>query len=176
MILPMAPIYLEYKPAANDHVEAYRAYSQMSWLYRADRIVGVLLTIVGIVFGAISIYLGLGLYLSVVSAVFVICGITEWLRLLDLGELLTRWRFKTDRKFQELQTLIFRSDGITYKTASIDSRIEWTFYSKYLESANVFLLIYGKRQYSVIPKAAIPARQLEQFRTLVHNKINAVNS
>jgi len=77
-----------------------------------------------------------------------------------------------NHKFQDPFELTFTQEGIHFSTPTIDSQIDWTFYHYLLEDKEVFLLVYGKWQYSIIPKCAFAdASEQDAFRDLARQKI-----
>ena len=96
----------------------------------------------------------------------------EWFDLLSLRTLQIRLWFKREPKFREEYRLTFAPEQIRFQTASIDSTLQWSHYGRVLEGTSVFLLIYGKGLYTVIPKRSFTSEaHLEAFRTLVKEKI-----
>ena len=69
------------------------------------------------------------------------------------------------------QNVKFSDAGIKYETKGMNSSIAWTFCKKYFEGENIFILIYGKRQYSVIPKYPFKKDDLNNFRNLLEEII-----
>jgi hypothetical protein len=98
----------------------------------------------------------------------------EFFNLLSIDPLIVRWQFKSTPKFNERNTIIFDVDGIHFRTPTIDARLKWETYSEMLENEKVFLLIYGKRMYSVIPKRAFQdGAESDRFRALVEQRLGA---
>ena len=52
----------------------------------------------------------------------------------------------------------------------IKSDIDWNYYKDFIETPNTVLLLYGKKQYSVIPKKAFDNTELGNFILLLKNK------
>ena len=64
-------------------------------------------------------------------------------------------KFRTQPKLHGEYTLIFRRDGIRFRTTSIDSRLEWTIYSELRSDEHSHLLIYGDG-FTAIPRRVFP--------------------
>jgi YcxB-like protein len=166
----MKPIQIQFTPLRSNYVEAYVAYDEMSRLRKLDKIVSILLIAAGITLGVLSIRFRSDFEYLLAAIGFLLLGVVEWFHLVDPGKWLMMLRFNWSPKFKELQTLTCRSDGIDYAMSNIQSTIQWSFYTGFLESQNTFLLIYGKRQYSVIPKDALTGEQLADFKKLLLEK------
>jgi hypothetical protein len=87
---------------------------------------------------------------------------------------LPRRYFRGDAKFRDKWEFTFSAQGILIKTAQIDSKLAWSLYTRVIEGAEVFLLIYGKeiRTMTMVPKRAFQNRMQENaFRELVTSHI-----
>jgi hypothetical protein len=83
-----------------------------------------------------------------------------------------RIAFKRIPKFRERYLLIFNEEGIHFKTSTIDTKLAWRHYNRLIEDDRLFLLVYARGMYTVIPKSAFPDRgEIEQFRELVGKKL-----
>jgi hypothetical protein len=66
----------------------------------------------------------------------------------------------------------FSEDGIGFRTAHIDSKLEWNVYREVVENRQLFLLFHGRRAFSIIPKRAFASPEEESaFRDLLIRKI-----
>ena len=64
--------------------------------------------------------------------------------------------------------LTFAPAGIHWHTKSIDSRIAWDQYTSVLEDNRMWLLMYGKRLYTIVPKCAFKdAEEVARFSSLI---------
>ena len=83
--------------------------------------------------------------------------------------------FRGDGKFRDKFEVTFSDEGIAVKTNQIDSKLAWSLYTKVVEGADQYLLIYGKelRMITIIPKKAF-ANQIQEdaFRNLVKRHIS----
>jgi hypothetical protein len=58
------------------------------------------------------------------------------------------------------------------RTLRIDCALKWDLYSDVFETAKAFILVYGKRMYTVIPKRALDGEgQLREVRELLSGAI-----
>ena len=62
--------------------------------------------------------------------------------------------FRREPKFRDEYSLTFSHESIHFKTAHIDSVIQWSMYSRALIDAHSYVLYYGTGSISVIPKRA----------------------
>jgi hypothetical protein len=84
-----------------------------------------------------------------------------------------RQRFRSDPKFVDEYFLQFSDDGIQFKTAQIDSLLQWSLYNKVLENERFYILIYGKNMISVIPKRAFAdAKQEAAFSEMLGRNLH----
>ncbi len=137
---------IEFDNRFEDHLHAERVFYRSTFWWKADKVAAVLLVVLG------------GLWFVSISRawafVFLPLAVLEWFNLLSLRPLVVRYTFHRNPKFRERYRITVSDDGLHFQTASIDSRVAWTHYSKILTSESVILLIYGTRMYSVIPTRA----------------------
>jgi hypothetical protein len=60
--------------------------------------------------------------------------------------------FRSEAKFRDDYSLTFSQEGIHFRTAHIDSQLQWDLYSRALIDRHSYVLYYGSRQFTVIPK------------------------
>jgi hypothetical protein len=60
--------------------------------------------------------------------------------------------FRREPKFRDEYSLTFSPEGIHFNTAHIDSQLQWSMYSRVLVDAHSYVLYYGTRSFTVIPK------------------------
>jgi len=162
----MDQVALTFQPEARDHVAAQRLYDRHSRWAVADRVVAVLLALVGAVS---TTAVGARWW----TLVWFPLALLEWFHLLTVRPLLARLWFRQNPKFRETYHLVFDDSGIQFRTASIDSRVAWSHYHRALEDANVWLLVYGPRMYTVLPKRAFTAESEQAFRALLARNLTA---
>ena len=96
--------------------------------------------------------------------------IVEAFLLYNVFILAPRKYFRGDGKFRDKYQVTFSDDGIAVKTANIDSKLSWSLYTRVVEGAGMYLLIYGKetRMMTMVPKRAFQNRMQEDaFRELL---------
>ena len=94
--------------------------------------------------------------------------------MLSIRPLVIRRWFKQNPKFRETYHLVLDQAGMHFRTKSIDSHITWDHFTKVLEDDRMWLLVYGTRMYSVIPKRVLKGdADVARFKALVGQNIVA---
>jgi len=70
--------------------------------------------------------------------------------------------FRSEPKFRDDYSLSFSPEGIHFRTAHIDSRLQWAMYSRALVDRHSYILYYGARRFTVIPKRVFPSPEEQQ--------------
>ena len=86
---------------------------------------------------------------------FVSVGLLEAFNLLSASALSAVLAFRLNPKFREEYELTLTSESLHFHTETIDSTLKWSHYSRFLETPKAFILIYGRRMFTVIPKRAL---------------------
>jgi len=85
--------------------------------------------------------------------------------------------FHREPKFRDEYSLTFSPEGIHFRTAHIDSQLQWSMYSHAVVDAHSFVLYYGVHSFTVIPKRVLEtAEQLAAFDRLIKEKIPKVST
>ncbi len=106
------------------------------------------------------------------GALFVFLGILEASNLLPAMVLRAIIEYRSNPKFREEFQLRLTPENLHFRTPTIDSTLRWTHYSDFFESRRAFILVYGKRMYTVIPKRALNGEaQLPEIRDLLNRVI-----
>jgi len=158
-------IAIRFRPELRDQVHASVVHYRAGWLRICDRIAGTIGAIAGVTLFVVN---GWRWWLAILIPV----AIAEWSDVLH-GHALQAWvGFKRNPKFRTEYALKFRPEGIHFKTATIDSNLEWSHYDGVVEDSRLFLLRYGKSMYTVIPKTAfVNVGEMDRFRELARTKI-----
>jgi hypothetical protein len=154
-------VALSFDPLLFDYLAAERLYYASTRWPLVDRIVAAAL----FVLGAVLVWaVGLRWW----SLVWFPLAVLEWLNAWSLRPLQVWFSFKANPKFRERYQLVFSDSCVQFKTGSIDSELSWSFYSNVLEDDSLFLLVYGRHAYTVIPKRAfLDSEELSRFRELL---------
>jgi hypothetical protein len=148
-----------------EHVAADRLYYKSTFWAKADKIVAGPLVLAGILLICTA---GLQWWVPIPFAL----AILEWFNLLSPRPLVIRYWFRKNPKFSETYHLTFGETGMHFLTNTIDARISWEQYTNVLEDARLWLLVYGHRMYSVIPKRAFKDNdEVECFKALITGHI-----
>ena len=85
------------------------------------------------------------------------------------------YKFRSTAKYQEEYSLLFSSDGIGFKTKTIDSELKWSIYSEVWECNDFYFLIQAPRIYTLIPKRAFTSSiEKNTFDKLVTSNMKLV--
>lgn len=79
------------------------------------------------------------------SAIFVLILVAAFLVIPPLA-------FRHQPKFRDEYSLTFSPEGIHFRTAHIDSHLEWNIYSRVLVDNYSYVLYWGSQTFTVIPK------------------------
>lgn len=141
-----AKMTVTYRPSQADLVHAARTWEGRHWK-TARYVVAAALCACGS-----FLVVGAGLWWG---AQFVIVGLLEAFNLLPAAALRAMIEFRANPKFREEFQLTLTPESLHFRTATIDSTLKWTLYSEFFETDRAFILAYGKRMYTVIPKRAL---------------------
>ncbi len=160
-------VSISFDNVLDDHLAAERLYYKSTVLSKVDKVVAAILLLLGV----FSI---LGAGVRWWTLLFFPFAFLEWFNLLSLRPLGIRIWFKKNPKFNETYNIELDQNGIHFRTKSIDSRLTWDHYTRVLEDERLWLLVYGTRMYSVIPKRAFKSNEeVARFRRLIDKNIGA---
>ncbi len=158
-------VRLSFDNTLDDHLAAERLYYRSTIFAKVDKIVAVILVLVG----AFSTWAVGARWWTVL---FFPVAVLEWFNLLTIRPLMIRHWFRQNPKFRETYHLAFDAKGVEFRTASIDSHVAWDHYTKVFEDDRLFLLVYGSGMYTVIPRRAFSSgEESERFRRLVEARV-----
>lgn len=130
-----------------DYIEASIACSYGSRRAGFDLIIEIVALIAGLIFWGV-------LGFSWISMILIF-GSMVGLIIRTLGYyVLPRIRYRSEPKYKDEYLLEFDEEGIRFKTDSIESKVDWSLYNKMIETENLYILIYGKYNFSIVPKKA----------------------
>jgi hypothetical protein len=151
-----------YTITEKDFMEAYEAHWRNN--HQSTQF-NVLLGVIAILGGSALAYfigwsgyllLGVGLVLLVFSA---------------LRHYLHVRAFRENRKFRNEIKVVFGEEDIEVKTIDGESRLDWTVYSKCLNTQKFFLLYLSPRVFSIIPKNSL-GEHADDFTEFAKRKIS----
>jgi hypothetical protein len=156
---------LSFRYSQKDYVRAMRAHCASRLRLRLDVTVVVLVVVVGGWLWRMPNLHWLGIVCIVVSAVFI-------LMLAAVFTVVPLIAFRREPKFRDNYSLTFSPEGIHFQTAHIDSRLQWSTYSRTLIDAHSYVLYYGPNRFTIIPKRVFEnTAQQEAFEQLLKDRI-----
>jgi hypothetical protein len=163
----METVNLAFRYAEQDYVRAMRAHYASRLRLPLD--VAVILGFA--VLGAYEMWSGshgFGITLLSVSGIFA-------LMLVAAFAIIPRIAFRSQPKFRDDYSLGFSPQGIHFRTAHIDSDLQWSMYTSALVDAHSFILYYGSQQFTVIPKRVFQdVLQRQTFEQLLGQNVSNV--
>jgi hypothetical protein len=83
--------------------------------------------------------------------------------------------FRREPKFRDDYSLTFSPEGIHFRTAHIDSQLQWSMYSRALIDAHSYMLYYGSRQFTIIPRRVFQSGEQQQaFEQLLSQHVSQI--
>jgi hypothetical protein len=70
--------------------------------------------------------------------------------------------FRREPRFRDDHSLTFSPEGIQFRTAHIDSRLQWSVYARALIAGHSYVLYHGPRAFTVIPKRLFQSQEQRQ--------------
>jgi len=147
-------IELSFRYSENDYVRAFQAHFSSKHRLWLDVVVAVITLALGI-----NLLSSSSRWLGVVAIVAVAC--LALVRLVA-GLVVPRLIFRREPKFRDDYFLTFSSDGIHFRTTHINSQLQWSMYSEALIVSQSYILCYGSRQFTVIPKRVFSSTEQQQ--------------
>lgn len=128
------------------------------------------------IFGITLLLLGALLWYAGGYGFYVVGAFAAGFVLLCAPPLLRRLEFKRKWAREPLHhtehVVAFEEEGISYTQGRFASRLDWNYYQRMIESQDGFLLVYGDRIFSLIPKRAFANEQMmSEFRALAATKL-----
>jgi hypothetical protein len=161
-------VSLSFRYLESDYVRALRAHYASHLRLRLDIVVTVVLAAIGAYLwrsptlhwlGVTSVVISVGFALMLVAAFTIIPPLV----------------FRREPKFRDDYALTFSPDGIHFRTAHIDSQLQWSMYSRALVDAHSYVLYYGSRQFTVIPKRVFQSPEQQQaFEQLLTQHVSQI--
>ena len=157
----MEEIYVEYQADIKNYFEAAEYYRKNKMKKNIfDRIMEIFVVLIGIYMLTIGNF--------ILGIIFVVFGVLLLLRILEKA--VTYLYFKMYIAKRGTQKLFISNEKMRYVLKDIKSDVDWNYYKDFIETPNTVLLLYGKKQYSVIPKKAFDNTELGNFILLLKNK------
>jgi hypothetical protein len=152
---------LSFRYSENDFVRAMRLHYATRLRPKADGAVAVICAVVGFFLWHSSSARWLAVFCIAASCLLIMILVAAFGVIPSLV-------FRREPKFRDDYSLAFSADGIHFRTAHIDSRLEWSMYSRALVDSHSYVLYYGKNSFTVITKRVFQnPEQLRVFEELL---------
>ena len=138
-------VSLLFRYAESDYVRALRAHYSSRLRVRLDIVAAIVIALLGAYSWRSPDYHWLSVVCLGASVVLLLMLFAAFVVIPPLA-------FRTEAKFRDDYALTFSEDGIHFRTAHIDSQLQWSMYSRALIDRHSYVLYYGSRQFTVIPK------------------------
>jgi hypothetical protein len=148
-------VNLSFRYLESDYARALRAHY-------ASRLRLGLDIVVAIVLAGAGAYLWRSPDLHWLGVGCVLVAVLFSLMLVAAFTVIPRIAFRREPKFRDDYALTFSPEGIHFRTAHIDSQLQWSMYSRALVDAHSYVLYYGSRQFTVIPKRVFQSAEDQQ--------------
>ena len=148
-------VNLSFRYLESDYARALRAHYASRLRLRLDIVVAIVLAGVGVYLWRSPDLHWLGVGCVLVAVLFP-------LMLVAAFTIIPRIAFRREPKFRDDYALTFSPEGIHFRTAHIDSQLQWSMYSRALVDSHSYVLYYGSRQFTVIPKRVFQSAEDQQ--------------
>ena len=148
-------VNLSFRYIESDYVRALRAHYASLLNLRLDVAVSIMLAGIGLSMWQSPSSHWLGVACVVIAGLFNLMLVAAFAVIPPLA-------FRSEPKFRDEYSLEFSPEGIHFRTKQIDSQLLWSVYSRALINAHSYILYYGSRQFSVIPKRVFDSSEQQQ--------------
>ena len=152
-----------YNLSENDLLEAQRKHGGM-WA-KAIRVWGLLLILAGLGSIALDPKQYAGAVLPILLGAFFLFG----------PSLLGRRAFRKDDRLQQPIEAVASESGIEVSSPTASSKYEWSAFTRYAESKNLFLVYQAPNVFNVFPKRAFALGEEESFRALLSARLGTAS-
>jgi hypothetical protein len=161
-------VSLLFRYAESDYVRALRAHYFWRLRVRTDIVAAIVFALLGIYSWRSPDYHWFSVVCLVGSFVLVVILFAAFVVIPPLA-------FRSEAKFRDDYSLTFSQDGIHFRTPHIDSQLQWSIYSRALIDEHSYVLYYGSRQFTVIPKRVFQnAEQQRLFEQLLTQHVSKI--
>lgn len=161
-------VSLLFRYAESDYVRAMRAHYSWRLRVRFDIVAAIVAGLFGVYSWRSPDYHWLSV-VCLVSSFVLLC------MLFAAFFVIPPFAFRSEPKFRDDYSLTFSQDGIHFRTAHIDSQLQWNMYSRALIDEHSYVLYYGSRQFTVIPKRVFQnAEQQQSFEQLLTQHVSKI--
>jgi hypothetical protein len=158
-------VQLTFRYEEIDYVRAFRTMTMSRKRLWIDLAVMAPCIALGIYFRIIRPEVSTGWFLIGCASVYTLVLALLW-------HVVPRVAFRQDPKRRDEYFLAFSPEGIHFRTGQADSHLQWSFYYQAIVTSHAYLLVYGKRHFSVIPKRVFRnAEEQGEFEKLLTTHI-----
>jgi hypothetical protein len=162
------PINLSFRYSRSDIERAMRLHYVSRMHPRLDIVMAVALAVVGAYLWRSPDSHWLGVLAVGASAVFFLLLCAAFFILPPLA-------FRLEPKYLDDYSLVFSPEGIHFRTVHIDSQLQWSLYSRALIDDCSYILYYGSRTFTIIPKRVFQSSgQQRAFAELLAQHISKI--
>lgn len=148
----------------DEYIRAVRHHYKTILHLRRDTIAAIGCIVLGLYLVAIAKLNWLGWLVILISvALLAMMGYTLFL--------LPTLVYRGQPKLKDSYSLRFSEDGIDFKTQQIDSTLQWSLYHTWRITPEFYILYYGKREFTIIPRRVFSPADDEQLQALVHQQL-----
>ena len=159
------PVTLTFKHREKEYVAATRLFYARVYHTRFLIIISSIVLSLGLVLFLMNVDFLLGTVAIVVGLILLVINFYAYF-------VTPAQHFKRNAKFQEEYELRFSEDGLLFRSKNMESKLEWSFYSKIWETPNYYFLFYDKDLFTLIPKRVFTSKQQQWvFQDLLSRKI-----
>ncbi len=157
----MDQVKLRFYYSEKDVVGGYRLHFKKTLRLPLTLLISVLSLALGIFYLSLDQALRVGYLLIIMPTVLL--GIVGFVLFL-----FPRFLYRRDSRYNELYTIFFNEDGITFYKEGGESNFDWPVYSRACEDKNRYILYFGRNSFTIIPKHVFPSAESERnFRMLL---------
>ena len=135
----MQKYVLEYTNNIKDYLHAFNEIEKRKVWNIFDKIFGIIIIL-------ISIYciVNFSNYFRWIAIIFLLFGINDLFNIYRIAYVIIRIHFYINPKNKHKQKLIFSEENILYATNGVESKIEWNFYNRGIETNETFYYFMAK--------------------------------
>jgi YcxB-like protein len=148
-------VHLSFRYLERDYVRALRAHYSSRLRLRLDVAVAIGVAGVGVYLWQSAATHWLGVACVSVAILFALMLVAAFTVIPPLA-------FRREPKFRDDYSVTFSPEGIHFRTAHIDSQLQWSLYSRALVDGHSYVLYYGSHQFTVIPKRVFESSNQQQ--------------
>jgi hypothetical protein len=105
-----------------------------------------------------------------------VAGLAAGLLVIFIPPVFRRWELKRKWEREPLyhteHTVSFSEEGVHFLMGQIESKLDWGYYQRLVETPEGFLLVYGNEAFNYFPKRTFGNEQMiNEFRALAQKKL-----